>query len=456
METSTAEYVKKNHDEKVVRKLSDMPQCFLDQAAVKDSLNKDPVLYTVYAKHDKLGMSMAVTVMEPVRIGREFSMTKGHVHARESPELYMLHSGRIMLLMQKGNDFRKIDMMRGEVYYVPPGWAHRIVNTARTRSECFVVYPTEAGHDYGAVKDGFKERVLSRYVVGIDLGGTTINTILMEQDGTAIRKVSMDTESVKGRDTVIQNMVSSVREVVGEIPNEDIIGIGVGIPGLSDEKGVVINTPNIPSLNGLHLKESLKSELKLPVRIGNDVTCVALGENMFGAGKGFRNLVCLTLGTGVGGGIIIEGKPYYGLGRSGEVGHITVHPDGRKCGCDNTGCLEECISVRAIMRLVKEKGLSAKSPRELAELAKNGDRTAMEIYENVGKHLGIGLSDIVKVLDPDVILLGGGISDARDIITKPAMEEMRKRTFFDPPEIRFMELGKWAGAIGAASLFLEN
>ncbi len=186
----------------------------------------------------------------------------------------------------------------------------------------------------------------------------------------------------------------------------------------------------------------------------NDANCMALGESTFGYGKNIKNLVCVTLGTGVGAGIVINNKIYTGRSNAGELGHITIDINGYKCKCGRRGCLEEYVSARGIKRTAKKLGIN-KNILEIYEMAKLGSIKAKKVYETTGTYLGIGLSTLVKLLDPDLIVIGGGISNAGDLILKPAVKEMKKRTFFRTPSVKIAKLKDNAGAIGAACLFLR-
>jgi glucokinase len=294
-----------------------------------------------------------------------------------------------------------------------------------------------------------------KYIIGIDIGGTKINTILMNEKAKIVRKIKVPTP--KNKNLIIKKIIDDINFVSSGINKNFILGVGVGVPGcLSKEKTRILKLPNLPCFNKIDLKRIIEKKSKLKVLIENDTNCMALGEFLFGYGKGknIKNLVCLSIGTGVGGGIIINKRIYHGKENAGEVGHITIEVNGIKCNCGSYGCLEEYVSVRGIKRIAKALKLKEKNIIKIQEAAKKGDKKAQEVYKTAGKYLGIGLSNIVKVLDPELILIGGGISKSGDLLLKPAIEEMKKRTFFKTRDVKTVKLGDDSGAVGAASLFL--
>jgi len=222
---------------------------------------------------------------------------------------------------------------------------------------------------------------------------------------------------------------------------------------LNKERTQILNLPNLQGWKNTRLKEIIQRKTGKKVMLENDSNCMILGENVFGYAKNIRSSVCLTIGTGIGGGIIINNKVYSGRGNAAEFGHISVG-DKYKCSCGNTGCLEEYVSVRGIKRTAKKLGID-KDILEIQEMAKSGNQKARKVYKIAGKYLGIGLSNIVKVLDPDLILIGGGISNSGDFLLKPTIEEMKKRVFFETCPVKIVKLKDNAGAIGAACLFLS-
>ncbi len=291
-----------------------------------------------------------------------------------------------------------------------------------------------------------------KYMIGVDLGGTKINTVLIDKKGKVIKKIKYPTG--KGKNNILKKILVSIEFVSNNMNKKDILGIGIGVPGvLRNEK--IIKLPNIKGFENFDIKNYLSNKLKMKIKVENDSICMALGEFVFGNGKNFNNLVCVTLGTGVGGGIIINKKIYRGQGKASEFGHITIEREGLKCRCENKGCLEEYISVRAIKRIAKKLKIREDNIIKIQENAKKGNSLCKKVYDIAGTSLGIGLSDIVKILDPELILLGGGISNSGNLILKPAVNEMKKRIYFKIPRVKIVKLKDNAGAIGAACLFLK-
>tara|TARA_Y100000034_G_scaffold109178_1_gene140172 strand:- start:3860 stop:4732 length:873 start_codon:yes stop_codon:yes gene_type:complete len=288
------------------------------------------------------------------------------------------------------------------------------------------------------------------YIVGIDFGGTKINTILMNEKGKILKKIKVKTGNK--RKQTIKKIIKNIDKIS---LRKQVKGIGIGVPGILDEKRErILNLPNITGWKNINLKKIIENKTGKKVLMENDANCTALAEFLFGHGKKVKNLACLTIGTGLGGGIIINKKIYIGKGNAAEFGHITIEPQGIKCNCGNYGCLEEYISGRGIERIAKKLDLN-KNVYEIYKLAKKGDKKALKVYEIVGKYLGIGISNIIMVLDPDLIVMGGGISNSGNILLNPTIKEVKKRVFFKPCPIKLIKLEGDAGAIGAASLFLR-
>jgi glucokinase len=285
-------------------------------------------------------------------------------------------------------------------------------------------------------------------LIGIDVGGTKIDGILIDKKGEIIEQLKEPTE--KNKEKLARQLIDMIEKLSH---GRKISGIGMGFPGSMDrEKGVVLNMPNV-HIKNFNIKKRIEKRFGVPVKIENDGNCMAVAEYVFGYGKEKKNIVTLTIGTGVGGGIIIDGKLYIGNGNSAEVGHLTLIENGVRCNCGNRGCFEEYTSGRAIMRYAKEEGLKAENPREIEDLARKGNKAAKRIYQKVGRHLGVGISDIIKVVDPEVITLLGSISHAGDLFMKEMKDEIKKRTYFKTCDIKISKI-MHAPALGAASLFL--
>jgi len=281
--------------------------------------------------------------------------------------------------------------------------------------------------------------------LGIDIGGTNIEAGQVDDKGRILKKIIVKTESKKGKKAVVENIIKAIEKVI----TDDIVGIGIGAPGPLDiKKGVLGKIVNIP-LDNIHIKSIIKNRFKKAVFLNNDANCFVLGEAFFGAGKSMTNIIGLTLGTGVGGGIVISKKLYIGRNNGGELGHTTINFNGLDCKCGNNGCIESHIGKKAIIRYAK--GM-ANSPLELYELACKGDEKAKNVWEQVGKYLGIGIANFIDIFDPDVIVIGGNISRAWKFFNKTMKKEAKKRSLFKPCSIVKSKLGSRASILGAASL----
>ena len=304
------------------------------------------------------------------------------------------------------------------------------------------------------------------YAIGIDVGGTNLRAALVSETGEVIKKVK--TASSGNVPESLQNAVKSLHTDSGIDPQRDVAGIGIGIAGLLDRKnGVVLLSPNLHSVEGINFVEILHRQFSIPVFIENDANAAALGEKWMGAGREFNNFVLLTLGTGIGGGIVYEKKL---LNASAEIGHISINADGEKCPCGNYGCLELYASASAINTKVVtalEKGSESIlrecckgsfykiTPEDIYKAALEGDNLAREALKDTGRYLGVGLANIINILSPEAVILAGGLIGAWNIYVQEAVREASKRTFkalFDTVKIIPAVLGDDAGIIGAAGL----
>jgi glucokinase len=247
-----------------------------------------------------------------------------------------------------------------------------------------------------------------------------------------------------------------------------ISAVSVAVPGTVDfEEGVVIKAPNVPCLDGFRLSAALRSELQLPAIVENDANAAAVGEMWQGAGRRYSHLVCVTLGTGVGGGIILDGKLWRGVdGSAGEIGHIGVDPfAGVPCTCGSRGCLEVYASATAIVRMTRETQpryptsilhkVDTLTSQKIYEAGLQGDELALEVLRRMGVYLGIGLASLVNLLNPEIIVIGGGVSDGWELFEKHMNQQVRERAFPLPAQrvkITRAECGDDAGLLGAARL----
>ncbi len=308
--------------------------------------------------------------------------------------------------------------------------------------------------------------------IGIDVGGTNVKIALVNEKGSIIYSNSIPTRAEMGYEYTINNMKEAIGDLLKETKSsaKDIEGMGFGFPGQIDcQKGIVRLAPNIPGWVDVPIAEIMEKEFGIPTRVDNDVRCAALGELNFGAGIGCENLICITVGTGIGSGLIINGKLVRGASNAaGEIGHIKLDMTGGPlCGCGDRGCLEAFASGPSIVAMAEEyiKGGKSTKYRELAnpeitpyivsEAAKQGDPVAQRIFAIVGEYIGIGLASVVNLLNPEKIIIGGGVAAAGDILMTPIKETLVKRAMKiagSTVEVVPAELGNTAGVIGASLL----
>lgn len=299
---------------------------------------------------------------------------------------------------------------------------------------------------------------MARYAIGLDLGGTNLRAAAITEDGKMLEKVAGSTDLNAGRDAVVADMCAAIDQVRDAWGRDDLAGIGVGVPGfIIMEKGIVTDSPNLPGFENFPMRDELSRRLNAPVILENDANAAALGEKWRGAGRASDDLVLLTLGTGIGGGIVHGGKVIHGfVGMAGELGHMTVNPTGNPCGCGNRGCLEKHASATAITAMAKLQGLGDHlSAEAVYHLAAEGNDKARAIFVVMGEALGIAIANLVNAFNFRLYLLSGGVLGAWDYFY-PALEaEVRRRSFVyrnTETKIAKAELGNEAGLYGTAIL----
>ena len=285
-------------------------------------------------------------------------------------------------------------------------------------------------------------------VLGIDLGGTAIKLGRFAQDGTCLQLLSVATPQPATPVSVVDVMVDAYAQLD---PAQQCIAIGVGTPGPADASGRVARVAiNLANWHDVPLADWLETKTGLPTVIANDANCAGLGEAWRGAGRAFRNLILLTLGTGVGGAIILDGQLFVGhQGTAGELGLITLNPDGPVCNSGNQGSLEQYVSVPAIRR---RTGLE---PAELGALAQSGDKHALTFWQSYGKDLGAGLASLIYIFTPEAIVIGGGVSASAEFFFPAVQAELERRVLPSSRtglQLLSAELGNQAGIVGAAKL----
>lgn len=295
--------------------------------------------------------------------------------------------------------------------------------------------------------------------IGIDLGATFIKMALVDHSGRMYFRREIKTPANSEKAHLINSIVTNVESIIREsgLKKSKFLGVGIGVPGLVDsKKGIVHTLTNIKGWRGVPLRRILEKRLGLKIGVDNDVNAMTLAEYKFGAGKGADNIICLTLGTGVGGGIIIEGRLYRGNSMSaGEIGHMPINENGPRCNCGGRGCLESYIGNRYILQRAKKAFGDYIKLEYITFLAKRGDRKALDIWEEVAEKLSVALTGVINLLNPDRIIIGGGVSNAGSFILKPLKEEIKKRAMQVPAshvKIVIAKLGADAGIIGASLL----
>ncbi len=317
------------------------------------------------------------------------------------------------------------------------------------------------------------------YAIGIDVGATTVKIGLISIEDKAVYKTAaFATEDFSKKTSFINNIIKQASFLIKKtnLSDRNIAGIGVGLPGRVDfAKGVVHDLTNIKGWDEVPLKAILKKFFNFPVYIDNDANAFAQGQLVWGAACGVRNAICVTLGTGVGGGLIINSEVYRGSNYSaGEIGHVCIDIDGPKCGCGSNGCLESFVGNKYIVERAIEKikdgqktllikkangKLSDITPQMITEAAKEKDEFCIKIWEETGAYLGIGLSGLVNVINPERIVIGGGVSKAGRFIFAPLKKELQKRTMRQHLKILRVvtaDFADEAGVVGAALLIMEE
>jgi glucokinase len=319
-----------------------------------------------------------------------------------------------------------------------------------------------------------------RFVLGIDIGGTNLVVGSVAEDGSVLHALASEpTQAEAGEADVLDRLIALATRAIDqtrrEIPGAEIMGIGVGAPGPLDTKsGIVLLTPNLGWVN-LPLRRIIHDRLGLPAALDNDANCAVLGEWWMGAARGTRNAIGITIGTGIGGGLIIDGKLFHGASDcAGEIGHTTIDTEGRRCKCGNYGCLEAYasgpnIALRAIEEM--EAGAESRLPQYVGgdleqitaqtvyQAAHDGDHLALEVVNDTAKFLGAGIANLVNIFNPEAVVVCGGVTLAGDHLFVPLRREVARRAFKPAVAVcRIVpcELSGTAGVYGAAKVFLDQ
>lgn len=287
---------------------------------------------------------------------------------------------------------------------------------------------------------------MSGFAIGVDLGGTNLRVAVITAEGELVEKMTASTKALRVSDRVLDVMAGEIRRLSAKHSSlGPLFGIGVGIPGILDlNAGILRKSPNLPGWEDCPVREEIERRIGATVVLDNDANAAAMGEFWLGAGRGHESLFMFTQGTGVGGGIVLNGRIWHGMtGMAGEPGHMTVEPDGPLCACGNRGCLEQYAGATAIMRMAGEAARSG-SAGELARamrkdpgfgaqslhvLALGGNKAALEIFRQAGRALGIAVSNMINVLNISVYCFGGGVAGAWDVLQPHLLEQVRQRSF---------------------------
>ena len=305
-------------------------------------------------------------------------------------------------------------------------------------------------------------------VLAVDLGGTNLRMAAVGADGQIFARARSAAPKNGGPAELLETFDQLAAECRAALStDQEVVGIGAGIPA-NVVNGPLRNLPNLREIEGMDLKAELEKKFGLPVALENDATAAAIGESWLGASKDVRDSIMMTLGTGVGGGIIIDNEPLRGIdGTAGKLGHMCVEPDGHPCKCGSRGCIEEYASATAIVRMARESGLDVSTALEVYQLSEPGAiatgpnaAAAQAVFQKVGRYLGIILGSLANALNPEMIVIGGGASAAWDAFIEPLTSELQFRAFSEPAnrvQIVRGKLGDDAGILGAArSAFLQK
>jgi len=317
---------------------------------------------------------------------------------------------------------------------------------------------------------------LGNYVIGIDLGGTNLRTGLVDRNGKIHHRLSIKTENNADPQTISNQIFYLIDEIINvgaglKPAPPNIIGVGLGSPGLVDKKGeTILFSPNLPLWRNIPIKRMVSERFSVPCVLENDANAAAWGEKWVGAGKEADSLVMLTLGTGIGGGIIINNKLWRGVNNvAAEIGHMVIQMDGPKCSCGNYGCIEAYASATALVRRFKEllksgmpsslKDAGDVTAKMINDAAFQGDKASLDVIKETGHYLGVALVNIMHVLNPEVIVLTGGMIGSGDLLMNPIKQVIKEKAFeasAKETKIVFSQLGNDAGIIGAAGCLLNE
>lgn len=314
---------------------------------------------------------------------------------------------------------------------------------------------------------------MSKYIIGIDLGGTNLKAGLVDRAGNIIHRFSVKTKYNADTQTISNQIFELIHNIIESVgcKRSDIIGIGLGSPGTIDKTGeTILFSPNLPQWRNIPIKSIMMQQFQVPCVLENDANAAAWGEKWAGSGKGVNSLVMLTIGTGIGGGIVINNNIWRGAHNvAAEIGHMVIQKGGRQCNCGNYGCVEAYASATAMVRRFKEvlktgapsmlKVTDEITAKTISDAALRGDRTALDVLKETGCYLGVAVTNIMHILNPEMIVLAGGMTGSGDLIMDPIKQVTKGRVFeesYKDTKIVFSQLGEDAGIVGAAGCLLKE
>ncbi len=312
---------------------------------------------------------------------------------------------------------------------------------------------------------------MKEIVIAADLGGTNLRISAVDPGGAVLFRTRRETPRGKSPGEIVRAIVECANVCREKCSDFEIRAISAAVPAIINaERGLILKAPNLPALDNFQMSAALEDKLGIKSFLENDANAAAVGENWLGASKGFASSIFVTLGTGVGGGIIIDGKILRGMdGTAGEIGHICVEPCGAPCGCGSHGCVEQYSSATAIIRLVKE--LESQYPKsdlkqrlhlsayDVYQAGINGDELALEVFRRMGFYLGVALAGLINVLNPEAIIIGGGVSAGWSLFLPHVKKTIWRKAYDEPAQralISIAELGEDAGILGAARLAFSS
>lgn len=287
---------------------------------------------------------------------------------------------------------------------------------------------------------------MTTFAIGVDLGGTNLRIAAVDSNGKTLEKITTSTEVARGRDQVIDEMCAAIQQIVVQQRGAgELAGIGIGVPGIIEmQTGMLRESPNLPGWHNYPVRDEIERRLQTAVVLENDANAAALGEKWLGAAAAVDDMCMFTLGTGVGGGLVLQGKIWHGMtGMAGELGHINVEPEGHPCNCGSRGCLEQYASATAVKRMAQEAIASGTAPqmalamqrdpeftsKVIYEMAMQGDAPARQVFERVGKALGTVIADMVNIFNFPMYVVGGGVASAWDAFAPSLLETTGRNSF---------------------------